>query len=205
MFETFEDQRQPEYEPPAQPERDFWEQPDLNEAVPRGDIIVEAPDASGWQGTGPAIVTDDRQPAEATSGNRLLTVLLFFSGLATSVSLWLFDTQADAAEPTATTQGFVTVLQPSDDLYQLLKSIQGQAKQGTPEEYYLVDPTAPKGKQVLLGRQPQDTQQRLIQAWKGSAGSALDRGNQTGDQTLGRLIHGRWPWPITRSRSSSAA
>lgn len=105
MFQTFEDQREPEYEPPTQfapPERGFWEQPDLNEAVPRGDIIVEAPDQSGWQGSGPAIVTDDRPPAEATSGNRLLTVLLFFSGLATSVSLWLFDTQPGAINDTPT-------------------------------------------------------------------------------------------------------
>src|SRR5687768_16501708 len=102
MFESFEDQRQPEYEPTVLPDRGFWEQPDLNEAVPRGDIIVEAPDSSGWQGSGPVIVTDDRPPAEATSGNRLLTVLLFFSGLATSVALWLFDTQAGAVNDTAT-------------------------------------------------------------------------------------------------------
>jgi hypothetical protein len=92
---------EPAYDQVTTPERGFWEQPDLNEAVPRGDIIVEAPDSSGWQGTGPAIVTDDRPPAEATSGNRLLTVLLFFSGLATSVSLWLFDTQAGAVSDTA--------------------------------------------------------------------------------------------------------
>jgi SecD/SecF fusion protein len=89
-----------------------------------------------------------------------------------TAQLWLFDTQADIAEPTATTQGFLTVVQPSDDLFQLLKSIQGQAKQGTPEEYYLVDPTAPKGKQVLLDRQPQDTKQRLVQAWKALPGNA---------------------------------
>ncbi|MFI5491367.1 ferric reductase-like transmembrane domain-containing protein [Actinoplanes sp. NPDC051859] len=86
MYQTFEDQR---------PERNFWEQPDLNERVPRGDIIVESPeDPTGWQGSGPAIVTDDRPPAEATSGNRLLTILLFFAGLATSVALWLFETEA---------------------------------------------------------------------------------------------------------------
>jgi SecD/SecF fusion protein len=89
-----------------------------------------------------------------------------------TAQLWLFDTQADIAEPTATTQGFLTAVQPSDDLFQLLKSIQGQAKQGTPEEYYLVDPTAPKGKQVLLDRQPQDTKQRLVQAWKALPGNA---------------------------------
>src|SRR4029453_10117241 len=37
---------------------------------------------------------DDRPPSESTSGNRLLTVLLFFAGLATSISLWLVETEA---------------------------------------------------------------------------------------------------------------
>jgi predicted ferric reductase len=41
---------------------------------------------------------DDRPPAEAAAGNRLLTVLLFVAGLATSVSLWLFDTQPGAVD-----------------------------------------------------------------------------------------------------------
>jgi predicted ferric reductase len=69
----------------------------------RSDIVVEAPaDPSGWRGSGPAIPIDDRPPSEATSGNRLLTVLLFFAGLATSVSLWLFDTQAGAIDSTPT-------------------------------------------------------------------------------------------------------
>ena len=57
---------EPAYAQPMAPERDFWEQPDLNEAVPRGDIIVAGPDDTGWEGSGPAIVTDDRPPAEAT-------------------------------------------------------------------------------------------------------------------------------------------
>ena len=71
----------------------------------RSDILVESQtDPSGWKATGPAQppIPDDRPPAEAVSGNRLLTVLLFFSGLATSVSLWLFDTQAGAVNNTAT-------------------------------------------------------------------------------------------------------
>lgn len=102
-FQSFDDLREPPGGQTLAPERDFWEQPDLNEAVPRGDIIVEEPSApTGWQGTGPAIVTDDRPPAEATSGNRLLTVMLFFAGLATSLALWLFDTQAGAINDTPT-------------------------------------------------------------------------------------------------------
>ncbi|WP_199511183.1 ferredoxin reductase family protein [Nucisporomicrobium flavum] len=103
MFETFADQRpEPDFAD-QRPARDFWEQPDLNEGVPRGDIVVEAPDdPSGWHGSGPAIATDDRPPAEATSGNRLLTVLLFFAGLATSLALWLFETEAGTVNDTPT-------------------------------------------------------------------------------------------------------
>ncbi|HET9518610.1 MAG TPA: ferric reductase-like transmembrane domain-containing protein [Actinoplanes sp.] len=44
----------------------------------------------------------DRPPAEATAGNRLLSILLFIAGLATSVSLWLFDTQPGAINDSAT-------------------------------------------------------------------------------------------------------
>jgi predicted ferric reductase len=44
----------------------------------------------------------DRPPAEAMAGNRLLTILLFVAGLATSVSLWLFDTQPGAINDSAT-------------------------------------------------------------------------------------------------------
>ena len=49
-----------------------------------------------------------------------------------------------------------------DNLFQLLSSIQPQTKQGTPEEYYLVDP---KAKKVILG--PEDTTQRLRERWLG--------------------------------------
>jgi predicted ferric reductase len=87
MFQAFEDQRTV-----VRPDQPF-------ETFPRSDIVVEAPaDPSGWRGSGSgtAVPVDDRPPAEATSGNRLLTILLFFAGLATSVSLWLFDTQAGA-------------------------------------------------------------------------------------------------------------
>ncbi|AEV87872.1 oxidoreductase [Actinoplanes sp. SE50] len=68
----------------------------------RGDILVESNTSpTGWKaGTG-VPVPEDRPPAEATSGNRLFTVMLFFSGLATSVSLWLFDTHAGAVHDTA--------------------------------------------------------------------------------------------------------
>ncbi|GAA4591134.1 putative ferric reductase [Actinoplanes octamycinicus] len=70
----------------------------------RDAIVVESNTSpTGWKaGTGFPMPEDDRPPAEATSGNRLFTVMLFFSGLATSVALWLFDTQAGAVNDTAT-------------------------------------------------------------------------------------------------------
>jgi SecD/SecF fusion protein len=79
-----------------------------------------------------------------------------------TAQLWLFDTQKDIREPTASNQGFLVVPTPDDNLFHLLKAIQPQAKQGTPEEYYLVDPTT---KKVVLA-QPQDTKERLTQAWR---------------------------------------
>ena len=89
------------------PEPENWlaNDPYREDPYRRSDIVFESPtDPSGWKATGPARppIPDDRPPAEATSGNRLLTVLLFFSGLATSVALWLFDTQAGAVNDTAT-------------------------------------------------------------------------------------------------------
>jgi predicted ferric reductase len=44
---------------------------------------------------------EDRPPAEAVAGNRLLTVLLFFSGLATCLAIWVFDTRAGSIGDTA--------------------------------------------------------------------------------------------------------
>ena len=78
--------------------------PAFEEAYRRSDIVLESPtDPTGWKATGPAAPPiDDRPPAESFAGNRLLTILLFFSGLATSVSLWLFDTQAGAVHDTPT-------------------------------------------------------------------------------------------------------
>ncbi|GIF10185.1 ferredoxin reductase family protein [Actinoplanes teichomyceticus] len=68
----------------------------------RGDIVVESNTSpTGWKAGAGVPVPDDRPPAEATSGNRLFTVLLFLSGLATSVSLWLFDTRPGALDDTA--------------------------------------------------------------------------------------------------------
>jgi predicted ferric reductase len=89
----------------TEPQNWLANDPSREDPYRRSDILVESPtDPSGWKATGPARppIPDDRPPAEATSGNRLLTVLLFFSGLATSVSLWLFDTQAGAVNDTAT-------------------------------------------------------------------------------------------------------
>ncbi|MFG1988432.1 ferric reductase-like transmembrane domain-containing protein [Actinoplanes sp. NPDC048988] len=71
----------------------------------RSDILIESQtDPTGWKTTGAVQppMSDDRPPAEAISGNRLLTVLLFFSGLATSVALWVFDTQPGAVSDTPT-------------------------------------------------------------------------------------------------------
>ncbi|MET0415179.1 MAG: oxidoreductase, partial [Actinoplanes sp.] len=84
-----------------------WPAEDVDREDPyrRSDILVESnTDPSGWKATGPAQppIPDDRPPAEQYSGNRLLTVLLFFAGLATSVSLWLFETQAGEVSDTAT-------------------------------------------------------------------------------------------------------
>jgi predicted ferric reductase len=99
QFQTFEDQRYlqdapvdvPRYAAEAPPQN-WWQ----DDAYQRSDVVLEShTDPTGWKaGTVPVI--DDRPPAEATSGNRLLTVLLFFAGLATSVSLWLFETEAGA-------------------------------------------------------------------------------------------------------------
>jgi SecD/SecF fusion protein len=80
-----------------------------------------------------------------------------------TAQLWLFDLQKNILEPTAQSQGLGgTYPAPLDNLFQLLSSIQPQTKQGTPEEYYLVDP---KAKKVILG--PEDTTQRLKQRWLG--------------------------------------
>ena len=87
---------------PAWPQQ---KDPYWDDAYRRSDILVEShTDPSGWKANGPAQppIPDDRPPAEAISGNRLLTVLLFFSGLATSISFWLFDTQAGAVHDTPT-------------------------------------------------------------------------------------------------------
>ncbi|GIE93327.1 ferredoxin reductase family protein [Paractinoplanes rishiriensis] len=79
--------------------------PSSDDPYRRSDIVSESnTDPTGWKATGPARppIPDDRPPAESISGNRLLTILLFFSGLATSVALWLFNTQAGAINDTAT-------------------------------------------------------------------------------------------------------
>jgi predicted ferric reductase len=94
-FQTFEDQRylddDPRYAPA--PEQNWWQ----DEAYQRSDVVLEShTDPTGWRAQPMPGAIDDRPPAEATSGNRLLIVLLFLAGLATSVSLWLFETEAGA-------------------------------------------------------------------------------------------------------------
>jgi SecD/SecF fusion protein len=81
-----------------------------------------------------------------------------------TAQLWLFDLQANVLEPTAAEQAFLRYPQPTPSLFQLLKQLQPRAEKGTPEEYYLVDP---KAKRVLLGRQPEDTPDRLRLRWLG--------------------------------------
>ncbi len=84
---------------------DGYAVPEVDDPYRRSDILVESnTDPSGWKATGPAQppIPDDRPPAEQYSGNRLLVVLLFVSGLATSVALWVFDTQPGAVNDTAT-------------------------------------------------------------------------------------------------------
>ena len=102
QFQTFEDQRYSREEPvetarylaetqSQAPQQDWWQ----DDAYQRSDIVLEShTDPTGWKAGSAAPPIDDRPPAESTSGNRLLTVLLFFAGLATSVSLWLFETEA---------------------------------------------------------------------------------------------------------------
>jgi len=94
-FQGFEDQRYPDDDPryaPA-PDDNWWQ----DEAYQRSDIVLEShTDPTGWRAQPMPGAIDDRPPAEATSGNRLLVVLLFLAGLATSVSLWLFETEAGA-------------------------------------------------------------------------------------------------------------
>ncbi len=105
----------PSWDSPSQATRPSWDSlpswpeqepgPQARPADPyrRGDIVVESNTSpTGWKvGTGVPMPEDDRPPAEATSGNRLFTVMLFFSGLFTSVALWLFDTQAGTVNDTA--------------------------------------------------------------------------------------------------------
>jgi predicted ferric reductase len=108
-FRTFEDQRYAEpvetarylteTRPQPAPPDDWWQ----DDAYQRSDIVLEShTDPTGWTAGALAPAVDDRPPSEATSGNRLLTVLLFFAGLATSVSLWLFETEAGTVNDRAT-------------------------------------------------------------------------------------------------------
>ena len=96
---TFEDQHYLQDEtvhPFADAPVENWWQDD---AYLRSDIVFEShTDPTGWKAQSLPPTTDDRPPAEATSGNRLLTVLLFLAGLATSVSLWVFETEAGAVD-----------------------------------------------------------------------------------------------------------
>ncbi|GGL18531.1 ferredoxin reductase family protein [Mangrovihabitans endophyticus] len=118
QFPTFEDQRHAGadlLEHPARPvsahpvsarpdsAQPWWDGPPTPDAYRRSDIVVEShTDPTGWTAEGPATPPiDDRPPAEATSGNRLLVGLLFMAGLATSVSLWLFETEAGAVRDAA--------------------------------------------------------------------------------------------------------
>ena len=113
QFQTFEDQRYSREEPvetarylaetQTRPPQENWWQDD---AYQRSDVVLESnTDPTGWQAGAVAPAVDDRPPAESHSGNRLLTVILFFAGLATSVALWLFETPAGTVNDTSTSTG----------------------------------------------------------------------------------------------------
>jgi predicted ferric reductase len=109
QFQTFEDQRYTKAESietaryltetrsrEQQPPNWWQQQRPQDEEYQRSNIVLEShTDPTGWKAAA-ALPVDDRPPAESSSGNRLFTVLLFFSGLTASVALWLFDTQAGA-------------------------------------------------------------------------------------------------------------
>jgi predicted ferric reductase len=90
----------------SRPRPTWWDQQDEwrddDDRYRRSDVVLDSnTDPNGWPASA-AMPVDDRPPAESSSGNRLLVILLFLSGLATSVSLWLFDTQAGSIKDTAT-------------------------------------------------------------------------------------------------------
>ena len=90
--------------------------------------------------------------------------------IGTTAQLWLFDVNEDTLDPTRDPNGFPV---PTTDLYQLLKELQPRTKRGQPQEYYLVNP---KTKKVVAG--PEDSQQRIRQAYRTRTGKPVPKGFQ---------------------------
>jgi SecD/SecF fusion protein len=90
--------------------------------------------------------------------------------IGTTAQLWLFDVNEDTLDPTRDPNGFPV---PATDLYQLLKELQPRTKRGEPQEYYLVNP---KTKKVVAG--PEDSQQRIRQAYRTRTGKPVPKGFQ---------------------------
>jgi SecD/SecF fusion protein len=87
-----------------------------------------------------------------------------------TAQLWLFDVNENTLDPTRDENGFPV---PSANLYQLLKEIQPRTQRGEIPEYYLVDP---KTKKVIAG--PEDTRERIEQAYRTRTGKAIPKGFQ---------------------------
>jgi SecD/SecF fusion protein len=90
--------------------------------------------------------------------------------IGTTAQLWLFDVNENTLDPTRDPNGFPV---PATDLYQLLKELQPRTKRGEPQEYYLVNP---KTKKVVAG--PEDSQQRIRQAYRTRTGKPVPKGFQ---------------------------
>ena len=87
-----------------------------------------------------------------------------------TAQLWLFDVNENTLDPTRDENGFPV---PSANQFQLLKELQPRTKTGEIPEYYLVDP---KAKKVISG--PEDSEERIRQAYRTRTGKALPEGFQ---------------------------
>ncbi len=101
--------------------------------------------------------------------------------IGTTAQLWLFDVNENTLDPTRDANGFPV---PAESQFQLLKEIQPRTKNGTPPEYFLVDP---KAKTVLAG--PEDTQERVRRAYRtANGGKAVPKGAEVWGVPEGTII-----------------
>ncbi len=87
-----------------------------------------------------------------------------------TAQLGLYDVNENTLDPTRDENGFPV---PSANKFQLLKELQPRTKRGEIPEYYLVDP---KAKKVISG--PEETQDRIRQAYRTRTGKAIPKGFQ---------------------------